>query len=212
MESKKVYLNAVVRGTDFDQDQREFDFIITTDKRDSHGTVFESDGWDFDQYKENPVVFYQHRSNSNDPDDLVGITIKGPWQETLADGSKAWVARVRFESEEINPKAEKIRKKIIAGTLRMASIGAHIFGYRYGDPEKGENKDDLFFTEQRLFEWSIVNIGSNPGAKLQRAKDVADEIRLEDLEKEKPAETGETTKTKVRSVAAAQLELYKHKF
>tara|TARA_R110000868_G_C10970676_1_gene769836 strand:- start:12346 stop:12969 length:624 start_codon:yes stop_codon:yes gene_type:complete len=201
-KNTEIYLSAVVRGADFAADEREFDFVITTDKRDSHGTVFESDGWDFEQYKENPVVFYQHQSHSDEPDNLVGLTVKGPYQEQLSDGSRGWIARVRFEDADVNAKAEKIRKKIIAGTLRMASIGANILAYRWGDPENGEQKDDLYFTKQRLFEWSIVNIGSNAGATLQRSKEFADQIRLDRVEN--------TDLKYVRSLSAARLDLYKY--
>lgn len=169
-------MGAQVRGTEFTEDQREFDFVITTDKRDTYGTIFTADGWDFLRYTENPVVFYQHRSGSDDPDNLIGITVKGPWQETLADGSRAWLARVRFEEEDVNPKAEKIRKKIIAGTIRMASIGADVHEYRWGDKDKGEDAETVYFTRQELFEWSVVNVGSNPSAHV-RNDETVQEIR-----------------------------------
>lgn len=169
-KKNRYFLNAQVRGKKFKDDQREFDFEITDDTRDTYGTVFTHDGWSFDAYKRNPVVFYQHRSNDDDPDNLIGMTIKGPWAETRKDGSKVWVARMLFEEEEVNAKAEKIRKKIIAGTLRMASIGADIYEYHWGDEEKKEDPDTVYLTDKELFEWSIVNIGSNGGAHVRNTE------------------------------------------
>jgi len=175
MDSQKLYIPALVRGTDFSADQQEFDFVITTDRKDTYGTIFSSEGWDFTRYLENPVVFYNHRSGSEDPDDLVGVTVKGPWKEQMQDGSTGFVARVRFEPADVNPKAEKIRKKIINGSLKMASIGAAVYDAEWIEDSSGE--DVLVFTRQELFEWSIVNVGSNPGAILKDNEKVLKEIR-----------------------------------
>lgn len=221
METKRIFLGAQVRGSQFEKDQREFDFVITTDKRDTYGTIFTADGWDFNRYTENPVVFYQHRSSGDDPDNLIGVTVKGPWKETLADGSRAWVARVRIEDEEVNAKAEKIRKKIIAGTIRMASIGADVHEYRWGDKDKGEDAETVYFTRQELFEWSVVNVGSNPSAHV-RNNEVLTEIRTaltpaeesdkDTTEKEQRTTTEQKEKTGLRNeVARLQLEKYKSK-
>ncbi len=179
MKSKRIFIPGTVRGTEFTQDQNEFDFVISSDKRDSYGTIFTGDGWDYTRYKENPVVFYQHRSSSNDPDDLIGLTVQGPWKETLEDGTIVQVAKVRFEDAETNPKAEKIRKKIIAGTIRMASVGADVHQYRWGDKEKGEDSETVYFTRAELFEWSVVNLGSNPDANVKRNQETIEEIRTE---------------------------------
>ena len=179
MKNKRVYIPAFVRAAEFKDDQNEFDFIITSDKEDTYETVFTHDGWNFERYTENPVVFYQHRSDSDDPDNLIGITVKGPWAEQLEDGSNAWLARVRFEPAEVNEKAEKIRKKIIAGSIRMASIGADVQAYRWGNSDKNENPDTLYFTKKELFEWSVVHLGSNPSAHIQRNAKVIEEIRKE---------------------------------
>lgn len=211
MEANRMYIPAFVRGKDFTDDQREFDFVITTDKRDSYGTIFTSEGWSFERYLQNPVVFYQHRSHGDDPDNLIGITVKGPWKETLDDGSQAWVARVRFENESVNPKAEKIRKKVIAGTLRMASIGCDVLDYRWSDTSKGEPQDTIIFTRQDLFEWSVVNIGSNPSANVKRNEEVISQIRMAlDPEQKKPT-PGEGSENNELSLYEARLAINKRK-
>jgi len=179
MEANKntIYFPAMVRGSEFTEDQNEFDFIITTDKVDKHRTIFRADGWDFSEYKSNPVVFYNHRSGSDDPDDLIGITIDGPKKEQLKDGSTGYVATVRLEPKDVNSKAEKVRKKIINGSLRMASIGATVHDYEFIDDPENEDRSILVFTKQRLFEWSIVGVGSNPGALKKNNENTISAIR-----------------------------------
>jgi len=110
---------------------------------------------------------------------------------------------VRFEDAETNPTAEKIFKKIQAGTLRMASIGARIKEYRYGDAEKGENPGVLYFTRWEMLEWSIVPIGSNPDAHVRNAQtveemrsDLAKDITVTEAAQQLPS--GETRKLSVR--------------
>lgn len=215
-KTKRIFIPGSVRGKEFTEDQKEFDFIISSEKRDSYGTIFMADGWDYNRYQENPVVFYQHRSSSNDPDDLIGTTVKGPWEETLEDGTRVQVARVRFEDGETNPKAEKIRKKIIAGTIRMASIGADVHQYRWGDKEKNEDAETLYFTRTELFEWSVVNIGSNSDASVKRSETM-EEIKSEfktvgkDPEPEKRDHKEEKNKGISHEVARLSLVKYKYK-
>ena len=210
METKRVYIPAYVRGTEFDKDQKEFEFVITTEKRDSYGTIFLADGWNFQRYANNPVVFYQHRSAGDDPDNLIGTTVKGPYPITLEDGTRGHAAIVRLEDEDVNPKAEKIRKKIIAGTLRMASIGADVHEYRFGNKEQKENPDDIYFLRQDLLEWSVVTIGSNPAAVAKRG-DVLTEIRSA-LSETNPGTEEETENTNNElSAERARLEFYKYK-
>ena len=59
----------------------------------------------------------------------------------------------------------------------MASIGAKVEKARFGNEENGEEKDVLYFTEQRLMEWSIVSIGSNPDAQKRNSQTV-EELRV----------------------------------
>lgn len=210
MNNKVLHIPAQIRGAEFTEDQQEFDFVITTDRIDSYGTIFKTDGWDFTRYLQNPVVFYNHRSGGDDPDDLVGITVKGPWKETMSDGSTGFVARVRFEPEDVNPKAEKIRKKIINGSIRMASIGAAVYDVEWEEDREGN--DILVFTRQELFEWSIVNVGSNPGAILKDNEKVIKEIRSAMGPRNADPSPDDDTDNGLNDVQLARLEIAKSKF
>lgn len=168
--NKPVIREAVIRAlSDKNKTDREAEFVISDETPDSYGTVFKISGWDLKRYEKNPVVFYAHRSYSDNPDMLIGTS------EVRVDDNQL-IAVVRFENAEINPVAEKVWQKIQAGTLRMASIGANPKKGHWGDEKLGENRDLIYFDEQELLEWSIVPIGSNPEA-LKRESQTIEEIR-----------------------------------
>jgi len=193
----KVVREAVIRAVSEEQlANRQVEFVISTEAPDTYGTIFELSGWNLERYNRNPVVLYGHKSHSDNPDMVIGIS------EVRVDGD-ALVATVTFEDEETNPLAEKVFRKVQAGTLRMASVGADIHEGRYGDFEQGENPDLFRFTNMDLLEWSIVPIGSNPDA-LKRNAD-----NIEDIKKRFPKE--ELRKYPSLAVREAQMKLNKRK-
>lgn len=168
--NKPVTREAVVRAlSDKNKENREVEFVISDETPDSYGTVFKISGWDLKRYENNPVVFYAHRSYSDNPDTLIGTSV-------LRIENNQLIGVARFESAEINPLAEKVYQKIQAGTLRMASVGANPKKGHWGDEKLGEDRDLIYFDEQELLEWSIVPIGSNPEA-LKRESQTIEEIR-----------------------------------
>lgn len=155
---------------------RQAEFVISSEAKDTYGTVFKMDGWLLERYSQNNLVCYQHRASSDDPDNIIGLG------EVFVEGDKL-IGRVTFEDAETNPKAEKIMRKVHNGTLKMASIGANIIDGRMGKSELNEDPDIIYFTRQELLEWSIVSVGSNPDA-LKRNADLLGEIKAENLEVE----------------------------
>ena len=166
-QNKVVTRSAFVRN--HTAENRTAEFVISTEAVDTYRTVFKIDGWDLSRYNQNPVVLYQHRAASNDPDDVIGTS-----EVFIEDGQL--IGRVTFEDAETNPKAEKVFRKVQNGTLKMASINALSSEYRMGNEAKGEDPKILYFTRQELMEWSIVTVGSNPDAHKRNAE-VSDEIR-----------------------------------
>lgn len=163
-----VTRDAFVRDTTADMlEKRQVEFVISSEAVDSYRTVFKMDGWDLSGYNRNPIVCYQHRANSDDPDNIIGTS-------TLRIEGDELVGVVTFEDAETNPKAEKIFQKVQSGTLRMASVGANVQKARLGVEENGEDPDVLYFTKQRLMEWSIVSVGSNPDAHKRNSETLAE--------------------------------------
>lgn len=152
-------------------ENREAEFVISSEAVDTYDTVFVAEGGEFERYNNNPIVAYGHKTWSDDPDMILGTS------EVRQEG-KFTIGKVRFEDAETNPVAEKVFKKIQAKTLRMASIGANVKEWRYGDAQKGENPGVIYFTRWELLEWSIVPIGSNKDALVRNAQTV-EEMRNE---------------------------------
>jgi HK97 family phage prohead protease len=201
--NKAVTREAVIRALSEENiKNREAEFVISTEAVDSYGTVFKMSGWDLKRYNANPVVFYAHRSYSENPDLLIGTS------SVFVDGEQL-IGRVRFEEAETNPLAEKIWKKVQAGTLRMASIGANPKRGHWGDEKLGEDKDVIYFDEQELLEWSIVPIGSNPEA-VKRESQTLEEIRSELIKDIEIIEVQEVVFHK-RNIREKELELLNNK-
>lgn len=166
----KIVRSAFVRSLTEEQVQnRQADFVISTEAEDTYRTIFEIAGWNLERYNRNPVVIYVHDTMSSDPDLVIGTSV------VRIEGNEL-VATVTFEDADNNPLAEKVFRKVQAGILRMASIGADIHEARWGDFDKGEDPDVLRFTKMDLLEWSIVPVGSNPEA-LKRSADGLEDIK-----------------------------------
>lgn len=196
--SKMLVREAVIRAiTDEMKENRQAEFVISTEAVDTYDTVFKIDGWDLERYQRSPIVFYNHKSWSDDPDMIIGTS-----QVRIEDNQL--IAIVTFE--ENNPVAEKVWRKVQNGTLNMASIGANPIEWRWGDFDKGENPDVIYFVRQELLEWSIVPVGSNPDA-LKRSVENLAEIR-QTLQKPDQASQNKVS----RSVVERQLKINMQKY
>lgn len=176
---------------------RQIEFVIADDTADRHGTVWDIDSWILEHYQRNNVVLYLHDSITPDPDLVIGTG------DVFVEGRQL-IGRVTFESEELNPLADKVFRKVVAGTLKMASIGAMPHKARLGESSKGENENHIYFSQNELLEFSIVPIGSQRNA-LKRSVENLEEIRTS---LKKP----ETEKKVSRSVFERQLKINKQKF
>lgn len=197
---KTINRNAQFRASGKNDDgKRTAEFVISNEKVDTYGTVFKKAGWKFDRYLKNPVVSYNHGIHSSDPDMIIGTS------EIFFDGDDL-IGRVTFEDETINPLAHKIANKVDAGTLRMASIGAIPRKADWGDKEKGEDPNTLYFSDQTLVEWAITPVGSNPDAHKRNTEGV------EAFKKElKSANSTEEKEPKENRVFEAQLLINKNR-
>jgi hypothetical protein len=102
-------------------------------------------------FEKNGIFGYQHNIHeSTDPDFILGPA------SAFIEGDKL-IGIATFETEDTNPLAEKIFKKVKAGTLKAVSVGFI--------PKKSHREEDVVvYDEMELIEFSIVNIPSNPNA------------------------------------------------
>jgi len=170
----KDYLEGVIDRAKFPADvekTRKVPFVISTDGKDRHGTVLNMKNWKLDNFNRNPIVGYQHNVYGDNmcvppnPDDVMGPA--RAWVEVV-DGREVLMGEVTFETEDINPLAEKVFRKVLNGTLRATSVGFLEVGKGKMEQEKDAKGNVIgetyFFEGQELLEFSIVNIPSNPEA------------------------------------------------
>ncbi len=162
------------------EETRIIPFVLSSSRKDRHGTVLNIDGWALDDYKANPLIGYMHeiygRSflGSSDPDSVigknVGIRFEGEKEK------KQMIGDTNFETDDINVKADKIFRKVIFGSLRSVSVGFEPIGKgNWGKGSEAIDGEDptYYFAGQELLEYSIVNIPSNPDAVQRKVSENA---------------------------------------
>ena len=152
------------------EESRILPFVLSTYKKDRHGTVLSQDNWQLDNYRKNPIVAYQHNLSGGlcsepNPDNVIGKSVQIDIARNVGDTVLA--ASAQFEPADMNLLAEKIFRKLLFGSLSRTSVGFRETGEgKFGDGEEAEGRDNetYYFAGQELIEWSIVNIPSNPDA------------------------------------------------
>ncbi len=178
MELKRYHSTRAEKVSD-----RVFQFVISDESVDRHRTVIKMDGWQLENYRNNPIVAYQHNTFSNDPDSIVG---KG---DVYKENGKL-MARVTFEPEGDNPIADKLVKKIEFGSINATSVGFNPIDWSRGVKADGEDPELIYFRNADLLEFSIVHIPSNPNAT--QDKDFETFIRMINEESPLPETKPET--------------------
>lgn len=159
-----------------DEEKRMVEFVASTGAVDTYGTVLPPDLWDLSRYARNGVVGYQHDIYySDDPDNVIG---RG--EAYTANGEL--LIRIFFEPAELNPKADKVYRKVLFGSINAVSVGfrATAPGH-WGRKADGEDPDVYYYNGQELMEVSVVNVPSNPDAvKRSAAEELARYERQEE--------------------------------
>lgn len=148
----------------FDAENRTVEFVASDNSVDSYGTILPVSKWNLDRYAKNGAVGYMHDlygdswSIKADPDDIIG---KG---EAFVEGDQL-IVRITFEPADLNPRADKIFRKIQFGTLNAVSVGFMPTAEgHWGDKRSGEDPDVYYYDGQELLEVSVVNIPANANA------------------------------------------------
>jgi len=178
MDRKIKHIEGELRSIPDDVEKtRTISFIISSEKKDAHGTVLSIDGWDLKRYKKNGIVGYQHDVYGDDmfkspnPDSVIGVG-------KVYVEDKYLIGDVTFEPPEINPLAEKIFRKVLFGTLKATSVGfLPIEKGKYVSDKAEDGNGTYYYGRRELLEFSIVNIPSNPDAVRREFEDIEAEIK-----------------------------------
>jgi phage head maturation protease len=137
------------------QTKTVYPFVLTSEIVDRDGDVVVINDLNIDNYKKNPVVFFEHDTRQN----AVGnaYNIKKLKDKVTAD---VWF-------HELDEESKQIKRYVDAGVYRSGSIGFRVYGSRKRRAERDEKTpfetvNELMPTE--LYEFSVVKIPANPDA------------------------------------------------
>lgn len=152
-------LTFAYKSVDYDSN-KSYRFIGTSEVKDRDGEIVLLDGWDFSNYKNNPIVLWGHENRDLPIGKVTAI---------LKDETKR-VIYFDVEFSESYELGKTVRGLVEEGILRATSLG-----FRVLDWEWGENADAWLLTKCELFELSIVNVPANQEAIIQdTSKDIED--------------------------------------
>ena len=168
-----------------DEENRTVEFVASDSSVDSYGTVLPVDKWDLKRFEKNGIVGYMHDvygdswTKSADPDDVIGKGVAFIEDDKL-------IVRITFEPADLNPRADKIFRKIQFGSLHAVSVGFRATAPGHmGYEEKGEDPKVYYYGGMELLEVSVVNIPSNANA-LKRSIEEEEASRVYEEKAEQP--------------------------
>ena len=215
-EKKQVINRRYISGPEIrkvDQDNRTVEFVASDSSVDSYNTVLPVDKWDLTRFEKNGVVGYMHDvygdswTKAADPDDVIGYG--RAWVE---DGKL--IIAITFEPADLNPRADKIYRKIQFGSLNAVSVGFDPTAPgHWGEKRDGEDPDVYYYNGQSLLEVSVVNIPANSNAVKRAMSEEMEQhpkpgpVQEPDEEMARALQETETLKSKLLTAASASLRL-----
>lgn len=178
-------------------DDRTFDFVLSTNAVDSYGEVCDAGSWRLDRFEANPIALYQHDRGQGFSLGAQPYPI-GYWSNVRVEGDQLLgTLNVSRATEQ----AETVYKLLKEGTLRACSVGFMPGRIEDEIDSKGRVvKTTLYDCE--LFECSVVMVPANPEAvALSRTKTIA-ELRARSAAPA-PSSAAETSMGKQNQAAAA---------
>lgn len=148
-------VEAVIKAAD--DEERAFDFTISTESVDRYGDTVAVDGWKLENFRKNPVVLWMHNNSLRPVARATNVRVE--------EGRLK--ARTVFRPEGQDAFADGVLNDIRGGFLKATSVGFIPLKYAFvDDPERRFGID---FLEQELLEFSIVTVPANAEALIENA-------------------------------------------
>lgn len=140
-------------------------FVIVDESRvNSYGFRTMVDGIDLKQYNRNPILLWMHiRAYRGTKDEILPL---GRVENLRVEGEERGKKKLigDFVFDEKDEFAKKIAQKVEDGFIRMASAGLDPVEWSDAIELKLPGQKRLTLTKSRMFEISLVDIGSDDGA------------------------------------------------
>lgn len=133
-------------------------FVLHDESLNSYGFWMKTSGADISQFEKNPIMLFNHnRTWRGTEDEVLPI---GHWENIRTEGEKI-LAEPAFDPDEFS---QKIKAKVEAGTLRMASVGASVIEQSEDTEHIKPGQRYATVLKWKVKEASIVDIGANDNA------------------------------------------------
>lgn len=154
----KTYLKGYISKAQDEDDV--YEFIASTSSIDRQGDSIDQAGWELDNFQKNPVILFAH----NYSELPIGKAID------IVKGENTLTIKIKFASEEANPKAQQVRRLVDDGMLSTTSVGFI-----------QKERNGSIITRAELLEVSIVPVPANAEA-LRLAYKSLDDILVKEIE------------------------------
>jgi hypothetical protein len=152
---KTLDFKAIEKARKGKDDNGTFDVIISTEDTDRSGEIVKQNGWELQNYKNNPIVLWGHDYYS------LPIGVCTETYLTEKNGVPALGARGVFLSADINPFAQQVRKLYEFGIAKGEGVGCTTsVGFI---PKEFDEEARNTITKAELLEFSFVPIPANQG-------------------------------------------------
>ena len=146
-----IYGDAVIKA----RTDGTYDWVMSDGSVDRDLERIDPAGWDLKEFKKNPVVLWAHDSAIPAIGKVLSPKVK--------DGQL--VGRVQFGSKDVDPFAGMIEGKVKEGIISAGSVGFMSLKIEIIDDK--DKPEWLIHREQKLYEFSIVNIPANINARVE---------------------------------------------
>lgn len=130
---------------------RQLRFTLSTADPDRDNDVISQDGWQLENFRQNPVVCWNHQTTDLPIGKCVSIGLVG-------NRLKGVVEFVPADIPEVGPLAEAVLRLCTSGFLSAVSVGFRPLAWDWLDDEH----DGIAWQQQELMEWSLCTVPSNP--------------------------------------------------
>ena len=127
------------------------EFVMSDETPDLMDDIILQDGWDLDNFKENPIALFGH--NSTFP--------IGKWKNVHVK-NKQLRGTLELAPRGTSQRIDELINLIEAGVLRAVSVGFRPIESK----PRPETDWGYFYIKQRLMETSLVSVPANPNALL----------------------------------------------
>ncbi|AVT83672.1 hypothetical protein [Rhodopseudomonas palustris] len=152
---KSFDIEAIEKARRSSKENGTFDVIISTEQKDRAGETVMQDGWELENYKNNPIVLWGHDYYS------LPIGVCTDLEVVERNGVKCLRAKGVFLSADINPFAQQVRRLYEFGLDKGEGVGCTT---SVGFISRQRDEQDWYIiTRAELLEFSFVPVPANQG-------------------------------------------------